>query len=487
MKLLMTAVCLVLLGLGAFFGLIRRSNRSLVRLATLLLSVAGAFFIARVAVGNAAAYALEYAKANWINDPEILSYIEQNPALVDALIAFARMLIAPIIFFVSYLALRTVSFVVYKLICFIFRVKGPRLLGLGRLAGAGVGLLCGFIGVLVLVVPVCGYSALASDIVDQLEIAEDHPVAAYTHTIASVGEAPVASLAFRVGGEKLFEGLTTVELGEGEAMLREEANAILALIDHAGVLSEVPIESYGTAQSEAVMLMADDVGNSFMVSHIGSGLLATVSNRWLANDSFLGIERPAMGENADIIVNAMLGVLSTSNADNIDDDLRSVAEVFGLMVECEIFPLLVDGGDPDALAAKLATHGVLEGLYEVLEHNPRMLPLKQAFAELGIRILMDELGLPDNLKDSHGELLSDVGDALVNAVDAENNINVDVLKTEVADVMEKHGIGLDDSAVKLVSESIAQEFTGEELKALSDAEIVDRLANYLHTAGTPAA
>lgn len=487
MKLLMTAVCLLLLGLGVVFGMARRSNKTLVRLITLLLCVGAAFFIARVAVGDAAVRALEYAKANWITDPETLSYINDNPALVDALIALARMLIAPLIFWVSYLVLRVVSFFLYLLICLIFRVKGPRLFGVGRLAGAAIGLLCGLVGVLVLVVPVCGYSALAADVVDQLELKESEPVVVYTHTIATVGEAPIASTVYNLFGDKLFAGLTTAEFGEGKTVLQDELNAMLALLHHAATFVETPIEGYGEPQVNAALQMADDVGGSVMLSNVGSGVFATISNRWLAGDDFIGIARPDMGENADVIIDGVLEVLSTSNADNIDDDLRSVAEVFGLMVEQEIFPLLGSEDAAEALAEKIAKPEVLDALYAILDKNPRMEPLRRAFSELGIRILMDKLGLPEDVKESYGELLGDVATALIGSVGEDNTINVDALKGDVGAALETHGIAVDPAAVKLVAESLSQQFTGEELKAMTSDQVLDRLAEFLHAAGTPAA
>ena len=483
MKLLMSAVCLLLLALGVVFGMARRSNKALVRLITLLLSVGAAFFIARVVVGDAAVRVLEYAKANWITDPEMLGYVNDNPALVDALIALARMLLAPLIFFVSYLVLRTVTFFLYLLVCVVFRVKGPKLLGVGRLAGAAVGLLCGLVGVLVLVVPVCGYSALAADVVEGLELKESNPVVIYTDTIATVGEAPIASTVYNLIGDKMFVGLTTAELGESKAVLQDELNAMLALLHHAATFVETPIESFGDAQADAAMQMADDVGGSAMLSNVGSGIFATLSNKWLAGDDFIGIARPEMGENADVVIDGVLEVLSTSNADNIDDDLRSVAEIFGLMVEQEIFPLLAKDGASEALVEKIANPDVLASLYGVLDRNPRMEPLRRAFSELGVRMLMDQLGLPEDVKESYGELLGDVTSVLVGAVGENNEIDLDALESEVGTVLDNHGIAVEAAAVKLVAESLAQEFTGEELKALSHDQIRDRLADLWNASG----
>jgi hypothetical protein len=61
------------------------------------------------------------------------------------------------------------------------------------------------------------------------------------------------------------------------------------------------------------------------------------------------------------------------------------------------------------------------------------------------------------------------------------------LKGDVGAALETHGIAVDPAAVKLVAESLSQQFTGEELKAMTSDQVLDRLAEFLHAAGTPAA
>jgi hypothetical protein len=205
-------------------------------------------------------------------------------------------------------------------------------------------------------------------------------------------------------------------------------------------------------------------------------LLGEVSNAWLEGDAFFGVSRPQADANANGLLNAFLTVFSTSDAENIDEDLGTFADMFDLLVKHGMFALLSDSAEEDALAKKLVEPGVLEEFYATLDKNPRMLPVKAAIADIGVRMLMQQLGgSPEELKEQYGDLLSDVAGSIKSLTDENGNIDTVALKGELSGVLATHEITVDDAAVQLVADGFAEAFTPEELSSMTTDQMVDRL------------
>ena len=475
MQMILSLICLAILAFGVVYGFVRRSNRTVFRLITLLLSAVGALFLAKVAMRYAGDSIIGLVK-NYLQGYEgIATFLTENPDFTNAIFNVLQMLLAPLLFLIFYLALKLLTLILYKIICFIFRIKGPRFFG--RLLGAGVGLACGFVGVLVLVVPVCGYTALVGDTLEQLYPGEGQSkTVMQIKEICKLDEAPIAGTVYNVLGDVLFTQLTTAEFGGESVQLQNEIGTILSVVSNAKVLGQNSIENYGTKEADAVDGMAEGIGSSALLSHVGSLLLGEVSNAWLEGDAFFGVSRPQADANANGLLNAFLTVFSTSDAENIDEDLGTFADMFDLLVKHGMFALLSDSAEEDALAKRLVEPGVLEEFYATLDKNPRMLPVKAAIADIGVRMLMQQLGgSPEELKEQYGDLLSDVAGSIKSLTDENGNIDTVALKGELSGVLATHEITVDDAAVQLVADGFAEAFTPEELSSMTTDQMVDRL------------
>ena len=476
MQSILTLVCLVFVVAGVLFGFLRRSNRTLVRLLTLVLSVLGAFFLAKVSMKYAGGYLIDAVKTALSDSPEIAELLTENPDFASSLLNVVQMLTAPVLFALFYIVLKIVTWIVFKIFCFILRIKGPKLFG--RLIGAGVGLICGLVGVLVFVVPVCGYTSLVGDTIERLYPADQEQSESVTQIkeLCALGDAPIASTVYNLLGDTLFDQLTTAEFDGKSVTLRDEIGSILTVLDNVKVLGENSIENYGEKESKAVSDMATGISDSALLSHLGSGILSGVSGAWLEGEEFLGVSRPSADEKTNGLLNGFLQVFSTSDASNIGQDLQTFTAIFDLMVKHDMFELLSGGAEENAFAEKLTAPGVIDEFYATLGANPRMAPVKAAIADVGVRLLMQQLGgAADELKENHGELLTDVANKLKSTVGEDGKVDAEALKGELNTVLGAHEIEVSDAAVQLVADGFADAFTGEELETMTTDELVDKL------------
>ena len=64
-------------------------------------------------------------------------------------------------------------------------------------------------------------------------------------------------------------------------------------------------------------------------------------------------------------------------------------------------------------------------------------------------------------------------------MDAEGNINTEVLTDRMNTALAEHDITVPEEATQIIADALAEEFTGEELTSLTIADITDRLIEHL--------
>ncbi len=468
----LTLICVLFLLFGAFFGFIRRPRNALVRLITLLFTALTAFLLAKPVVGMMSDAVLASYEAELMEIPVLSQYIASNPDFYDTVGSVAQMLLAPIAFLVLYIVLKIVSWIIFKIVCAILGKKKKKSGCLSRLLGALIGALCGLVGVVVLITPICGYTRLMDTMVSA--VTEENDVAELEEVFA-VGYDGLAGGLYDLVGDKIFQGLTTARFGEDKVCLGDEAEVLCGVIGTFQDLGGVAVSEYSVEQMNAIKKMADSFENSYFLSHIGSALLCDASNAWLAGETYMGVVRPSLSENVDGLVDGFLTVFSTSTPDNIGSDMDCFASIFSLLIEHDLFAYLGEGTDIQNFVVKLMGNGIVEEFYDVLNAHPRMKPVKLAISDTGMRVLMQSIGMPEDIGASHGALLEDISSAIKNVSDGTGNINNQTLQAELNGVFAEHNITLDAGTTQLIADGFVDEFTAEEIQTLSQQQMIDRL------------
>lgn len=472
-KIIVLIAVAFILGYGALWGFLRKLNRTLLRLVTLLLSFGGAFLLAKLMGKSVGRYIVSLLQpmlgdgvGNLLSQPEM-------SAAADAL---CEMIAAPILFLLAYVLLKIISWIFYKIIAVLFVPKGPK--HFGRLTGALAGVLCGMVGLVVFVTPVFGYMTLTNGVLDQLAAQTQEQQT--PNVLEEMLEAPVAKESYRYAGKYVFHFLTTVDFEDAKVNLEEEIGAVITILKDVMSLKGASPEQFGATEAQAVKRLAADVGASKIVSSVAASFLADASQAWLCGEQALGMSKPNLGEDVQGVADAFLQVFAVSTPETLTQDMGTFADVFVVLVESEVFTMGTDNAD---FVVKLVSGGVVNRLYAVLDANPRMAPVKSAIRDLGVSVMMQHLGAPEDLRANHSDLLEDMADTLKNVTKADGSIDQAVLSADVHRIMNGYEIPVSEQASQLIAEAIAENLTAEEIRSMTPAQIADRMAERFAAVG----
>lgn len=494
MQAILVILSILILVVNIAIGALRGVGRSTLRLLLIIGAAFGAYFIAKGLSSSLSGLFVPMLEDFISSNATLAEFVQTNPEMPALVRALAQMLAAPILFLVCYMILKLLTFLLYVLLRKVMRLRGPGKIG-SLLGGAGIGLAIGLVGLVIFATPVIGYTDFISRTASALEssttVAEGGETQATSQLtqyndsfLKPAANTPVAKQAYSVLGDTLFHNLTSAEWNGQETKLETEWFAIVGMVNEAGKLAEKPVDQYGSEESVAVHNMINRIGESRIMTYLGGNTLNGLSNAWLEGKPFFGIEAPEMGDaNAQMMFNGLLRVFSTTTPELFQRDLGFFADMFDLLVKHDMFSLFAEGsGGGNAFAEKMTTSGFLKEAMGLINSNERMAPVTTAITDVGMNILIDQLGLPEEYRETCGELMDDMSDALQGSVTEEGTIDVSQLHTELNEIFADSEVEITESAAEVIANGLSEVFTPEELKTLTSEEIVDRLIDRFATA-----
>lgn len=480
MEIIFLAFCAFILIFNLLISMIRGTRKTVLRLLTVVIAAVGAFILARVIATNFGDEVVLWLEATVGGDPNFAPLFNGEVAASDAIAVMAKMCFAPIAFLVLFVVLKGLLIFLYWILCGVTRPDYADSAA-SHFIALPIGLVTALIGIFVFVSPVFGYldvaTTMASSMNAEGESASTKELVEYNEQfLTPARNTPVLSMCYDTLGEKIFDGLASAEWQDEDVQLREEIAVLADMLGNVQVLGAKSADAYGEKECAAVEALANDISASPMLSVLCSGMLSTASNHWLQGESFMGVEPPALGDNGDLLFHAFLEVFSTSNKDNIGGDLLFFANVFELAVKYNVVSGLKDA-DENAFATLITDSGFLADTQQLLNEHPRMAPLNVAIVDVGMRCALREMGLPEDVLATHGELMGEMTLAL-QAVPAkpDGTIDSEALADNLADVFAEHDLEVNEAATKLVADGVAEHFTAEELQTMTTEQMMVKLA-----------
>ena len=397
---ILLVVSFLILLVNVLYGMWRGMGRSVLRLITLALAAVGAYVLAKVLSATLAGVIAPILKDMMSSSSFLAGFVQSNPEMPDLFGALAEMLVAPLLFFLCYFLLKPFTMILYFILRTALRVKKGRK-PLSRLGGAVVGLVIGLIGLIVLSVPLIGYTDLVVRSVEELDRGSEESVLGdlavyHDDYVKPVAQTPVMRKAYDLVGVRLFEKLTTTEWNGEQTHLEEEWFAILSVIREAKEFSKTPMADYGTHESETLHAFVDGVEASRILKYLGGNTIGGMSQAWLNGESYFGIHSLKLGDaNAQLMLNGLLRVFASTTPDTVVSDLDFLVELFDLLVQYEMFSLLREDAGTETFIERMVSGGFLEIAYARIKSNPRMEPFSKAMHDVGMNVLVSTLGLPE--------------------------------------------------------------------------------------------
>ncbi len=367
---------------------------------------------------------------------------------------YISMIAAPFVFVLLYCVISIIfSIIVGIVIRFIpprKKFKGPG----HRLGGLGVGVVCGIIVSSILLMPIVGIlnivaSVGESDVLDSMEgmdeiselmdeAAEDKVLAVYTLCSGWMFDS-FASATFE--GEKVY--------------LKDDIAVILAIVGNLSMISG-DVATFEDKQIEALNDVVDDLDTSPLLKNTLAGVLSQMASKWIAGDTFVGIERIDAGSLLNPVIDSVLEVMASSEKETITEDMTTLIDILDVMVD---YRLLENVNDFEKMLEILShrpeaddEESAIEALLNVANANPRMMKLSDEVTKLSIRALASTLEIPENSDERYDLLINDIA-VVLNESRGFSDREVYV-EEKIIDAFETYGVEVSDEAAQHIAESM---------------------------------
>ena len=295
--------------------------------------------------------------------------------------------------------------------------------------------------------------------------------------------APVVSGLYEKAGAKLFIRLSGGKIGGEQTDLLREIGVLSDILSDFSVLRNKQMTAYGETEAAAVSATVTHLSASPMLKTTLAGFLSGAAKNWQAGEAFLGMQKPSMGANGDIVLSGFLTVFETTDSEKLPGDLTSFSNIFNLMVKYRVFERLGEDSGEGNFLLELEASGFLSELKKELDANPRMQPVKDAIYKAATRALIEQLGVNENFKEACAPVLADLTAALRATPRTEKGgFEREALKVNISAALAKNEITLSDTLTDLVGQGVDGFFAGREvtdLTALTDDAVMDLLSEFL--------
>ena len=457
-----TVVLLVFVVVGAIgflIGFFKGLFRSLLDLAFLMVNVFISSFIARLLANTI--FDLEMIAENiqtiaptlgldqgFVN--EIHIYLTSPDIASDAvslLISFVSVIVLPIIFIAVFFVMGIILFIPKILIQ---KVMFSKPAGMGLKIGGGIaGFAAKIVFVAVLLVPIVGYANYAEDTMKLINSDENIPeLVEIQDVLEEVTDTFTIRTIYALGGEQLFNDLTTINVDNVTVSLQKETDSAIKLYQQAKHFLNTEVKDYGSEQTDAIEEIEKIINDSEFVPAFIASTLSYVATEWKNGNKAFGFEKPIIGTELQQAVDSTVETLSTTTSQSLKADICSVAEIVKYAID-DGFIQAVSTGDVDGMLYVLENTDVISDMLVEMHRNERMRPVLPALTNgvvnymysiyeevngttLDEHYMVDISGLTDSIVRQEGEIISNVItelDAFFKSIDGRlNNDVIEILK-----------------------------------------------------------
>lgn len=417
----------------------------------------------------------------------LLDFIDRVPVGAEGVRVLVSLLVSPILYLLIFLVLRFILTLIAWIVSFCVPVL--RIRDRGDIA-MPVGAANGLIFALITLVPLCGYLAMGSALLDTVVdtgltqsavVQESFPDVTEEDVIAlsdALGGHPVVAVIDGTVGGPLFSAMTTAKLDKEIThgvtvkinLERELCGFVTTLSNAMDAVDSFKKENYTEADKQILFDAADSLFASEWISMLATDTLVTMADSWLDNKPFLGMDRPVMDATINPTVNCLLGVLATETPETLAEDIHLILDLVG---DLKVYNLMDTDADPVVLAQRMGQSGLLTNMMSKLKASDRLYVLAEELEALSIRLVSSVLGVDELKNGEHAEVMEDIATALTDALEmdeAERDAWVkDALQENFGDL----GYDIPEDVVLQVSHQVMDDLG-------ADGEITpDELVDYL--------
>ena len=265
--------------------------------------------------------------------------------------AFPVLIISPIIYVLVFSIICVVAFIIAFIVKLLAcpKTKSVPL----RFAGGGLGIIACAILFSAFVLPVVGYTNMASNTIDYYmeiteeskgeevaEVAEsksgdeifdkaviDNALSSAKKYIDPIKNNPICIVTYGLGGKGIFTSLTTISVDNTKINLQNEISGAVDVFDASLAFINTSPSNYGTEQADAINRVNGSLERSEYLPLVLSKTISYIANEYYQGHSIMGIEKPNLGERYNPTFDKILAVLKNTDSDDIRTDIKTISNI----------------------------------------------------------------------------------------------------------------------------------------------------------------
>ena len=313
----------------------------------------------------------------------VLKNPEANTTAASLVIAAATVIVLPIIFMLLYIVFALIL-VIPKLIIQHVCIHKPRR-GAARWSGGLVLALSNVIALAIFLIPIFGYADYANEAlaalksnepqtVEQSDSAQGNDVFSQAQSyVEPIANSFVAKAVGAVGGDKLFEKLTTVEVDGMTVSLKAETDCAIMIYKEVDAFVKVAFKDYGQNQITAIENVEQVILDADFVPAVVANVLSYVATEWEQGRDVFGMAKPTVGQELQPSVDQIISTLAKTNTESFKKDVSTIVDVVVCCIDDKVLETAL-GENPGEMVNILEETSFLSDVLLALHKNERFRP-----------------------------------------------------------------------------------------------------------------
>ena len=203
--------------------------------------------------------------------------------------------------------------------------------------------------------------------------------------------------------------------------------------------------------------------SSKLISKLAGELIYTATDAWQHGETFIGIEKPTLGETFDPVFNEIVNIShdDAKNATYLGEDITTIAHLVSEFAKAGLFAKL--DAEPDELLDTLTADGVIENIISELNHNARMKRLIPVVSNIGFKLIGDTIGIPETKAEVYDDMMSSVATKLNDTATLSEPERIDTIADMITSATADAGMNIEETEARILAAGISQYFTGDNM------------------------
>ena len=436
----------------------------------------------------------------------IVAYVEQglqfaniSPTILELAIQLSTSLILPLLCILLFFIYGAIAWIACSIVLACIRRSEekkaraardagdeivPRTKG-SRLLAASLGLVQGLVIVIMLMIPVSAYLAIAQPTLGELTsqgvLDESDPVISTTQEIVtSINNDHVVTTYRVMGGEMLCDSMLDMNVAGMKIKTTEELGSLLILANHVTELTKTEFANYSEEEAAIIRAIGDSFADSKLLAPIVGDILYAATDAWLNGETFLGIGMPDMGESAEMFEPFIIALLEIIHEDAretilLQADVKTLAEMVAILAQNRIFANMAD---TDALLDSLTQSNAVNSLITVLGSNNTMKRLIPEAMNLGVRAIGQVLNIPANTEQVYDKFMVDITDTLNDVRDLPEQQRIEQLSEKLGTSFDNAGLDVDEQLLDVYATAMLHDLSDNNPNDVTTADVQAFFALY---------